>query len=249
MIEPLNTIRGRREPDCDWMSPTVTQDPLGAKIKSDRSTVYVVDDDPDLLEELDTLLSEQGYDVKTFTNPSDFLALSKVNAPTCLILDLNLGGIDGFSVQRQIAGNAAMPIIFLSDSADIPATVRAIREGASEFLLKPLDKKGLIRAIHVALRQAKERWDHCQFIWHIRRCYNTLTRRERDVLPYVVRGFLNKQTAYELGVSEITVRIHRGQIMKKMRASSIADLVWLAGYLGIPDRSSTVEALMRVPAM
>jgi FixJ family two-component response regulator len=222
-----------------------TQVSHGAEIWVERSTIYVVDDDSSLLEELGALLSGQGHSVKTFTNANDFLAFPKANAPTCLIFDLNLGGIDGFSIESQLAADAAMPIIVLSEFIDIPATVRAIRGGASEFLLKPLDHERLIEAVHVALMQAREQWAHCQFIRQIRQCYATLTRRERDVLPYVVRGFLNKQTAYELGTSEITIRIHRGQIMRKMHASSLAELVWLAGHLGIPDRRRIVEAQMQ----
>jgi len=118
-----------------------------------------------------------------------------------------------------------------------------MRAGASEFLLKPVDELELLSSVRMALKQAHAQWTDRQVVRQIRRCYESLTPREREVLPYVVSGFLNKQTAYELGTSEITIRIHRGHIMRKMNAPSLAELVWLAGRIGIPDRTSTLEGL------
>jgi FixJ family two-component response regulator len=204
----------------------------------EHSTVYVLDDDLGMLDALDALLSSYGYRVRTFSRPDDFLSFPKANSPACLILDLNLGNTDGLTLQKQLAGDAVMPVIFLSGTADVPTTVKAMRGGASEFLLKPVEEEQILRAVHTALTQAHERWDDRQLVRKIQKCYETMTRREREVLPYVVRGYLNKQTAYELGTSEITIRIHRGQIMRKMNASSLAELVRIAGRLGIPDRST-----------
>ena len=148
-------------------------------------------------------------------------------------------------VQQQLAGDGSITVIFLSGIVDIPMAVRAMRGGASEVLLKPVNEDQILRAVRVALKQAQEQWVDRQLTLRIRKNYGRLTPRECEVLPYIVRGFLNKQTAYELGTSEITIRIHRGQIMRKMQASSLAELVWLSGRLGIPDRTSNIEAVLR----
>jgi FixJ family two-component response regulator len=139
---------------------------------------------------------------------------------------------------QPLAGDASMPVIFLSGAGDIPKTVRAMRSGASDFLLKPVDKEQLLHAVRMALAQAIEQWADRQTLRRIRSNYERLSPTEKKVLPYIVLGFLNKQTAYELGRSEITIRIHRAQIMRKMNASSLAELVWLAGHLGIPQRQT-----------
>lgn len=208
------------------------------------STVYLVGDDTETQEGLQELLSWHGYKVETFRRSEDFLSTPMLNEPTCLILDLNQGDSDGLAVQQQLTGDAKLPIIFLSDVADIRTIVKAMRAGASEFLLKPVNEEQLLPALRTALKQAHERWLYRQLVRRIRKSYDSLTPREREVLPYIVRGFLNKQTAYELGTSEITIRIHRGQIMRKMNASSLAELVWIAERLGIPDRASRIEDIM-----
>jgi FixJ family two-component response regulator len=210
----------------------------------EHPAVYLIDDDSRSLETLDMLLSSRGYSVKAFAHPDEFLALPRPGVPACLILDLNLGNTDGLTVQQQLAGDGSMTVIFLSGIVDIPTAVRAMRGGASEFLLKPVDEEQILRAVRVALKQAHKQWVDRQLTLRIRKNYDRLTPRECEVLPYIVRGFLNKQTAYELGTSEITIRIHRGQIMRKMQASSLAELVWLAGSLGIPDRTSNIEAVL-----
>jgi FixJ family two-component response regulator len=207
--------------------------------------VYVVDDDMVILEKLDALLTSKGYSVRTFARPDEFLSLAKPHVPACLILDLHPEDCNGLAVQRQLTGDEAMPVIFLSEAVDVPTTVKAMRAGASEFLLKPFREEQLLSSVRAALKQADEQWADRQLVGRIRKYYLSLTPREREVLPYIVLGFLNKQTAYELGTSEITIRIHRGKIMRKMNASSLADLVWFASRLGIPDRTSTVRALMR----
>jgi FixJ family two-component response regulator len=209
-----------------------------------RSWVYVVDDDVRMLEKLKTLLRSEGYGVRTFEHPDEFLLLEKPDIPACLILALNRGERNGLEVRRQLIGGKELPVILLSEVSDVRTTVEAMRAGAMEFLLKPFDKEQLLVSVRAALKQADEQWADRQLVQRIRRCYASLTPREREVLPYIVSGFLNKQTAYELGTVEITIRIHRGQIMRKMRASSLAELVWLASHLGIPVRTSTGQALM-----
>lgn len=209
-----------------------------------KSVVYVIDDDPKILEALVVLLSSRGYSVRAFRRPDEFFSQSKPNVPACLILDLNPGDCNGLEVQRQLSGDEAMPVIFLSEIVDVPTTVVAMRAGASEFLLKPVDEGQLLSSVRAALKQAHDQWAGRELDRRIRRNYDSLTRREQEVLPYIVSGFLNKQTAYELGTSEITIRIHRGHIMRKMNASSLAELVWLASRMGIPDRTSYVEELV-----
>jgi FixJ family two-component response regulator len=208
------------------------------------SLVYVVDDDARSLDGLDALLTSQGFSVRTFAFVDDFLSLEKPSVPACLILDLKPGDCGRLAVPRRLSGNGAMPVIFVSEAVDVRTTVEAMRAGASEFLLKPFDEEYLLSAVRAALKQADAQWADGQLVWRIRKCYLSLTPREREVLPYIVRGFLNKQTAYELGTSEITIRIHRGQIMRKMKAASLAELVWFAERLGIPDRASMVQAFI-----
>ena len=198
-----------------------------------KRIVYVLDDDLRIRESLETLLSAAGFKVMLFTEPESFLAFQRPEEPSCLILDLNLGDTTGLDLQQKLGDDSALPVIFLTGVGDIPTTVKAMRRGASEFLSKPVDEEELIPAIETALKQAEERWADRQYLRQLRRNYESLTPREREVMPYVVRGFLNKQTAYELGTSEITIRIHRGQIMRKMKADSLADLVRMASRLGI----------------
>ena len=190
------------------------------------------------------MLSSHGYEVECFNCPATFLSKEKPNVPSCLILDFNLSETHGNSVQKQLTGNGELPVIFLSGFADVPTTVRAMRQGASEFLLKPVDGKQLLTAVRMALKQASEHWYERQALRLIQANYESLTRCQREVLPYIVRGFLNKQTAHELGKSEITIRIHRGQIMRKMSASSLAELVLLASRLGIPECWLNLQRLM-----
>jgi FixJ family two-component response regulator len=204
--------------------------------------VYVVDDDKRAQEALHHLLESHGYNAMSFDQANTFLAFPKPNVPSCLILDIDLGNTSGLDVQQRLIGVSAMPIIFLAGVSDIRTTVKAMRGGASEVLSKPVDGDELIKAVETALVRAEEEWADIQIMRQIRNSYGRLTRREREVLTYIVRGFLNKQTAYELGTSEITIRIHRGQIMRKMNADSLADLVRIAALLGIPGQKSPVTA-------
>ena len=203
-------------------------------MKPDRSMVYILDDDARVREALVALLSSVGYRVTVFSSAQEYLAYTRPDVPGCLLLDLDLPGMSGLDLQRELAGTHGPPIVFLTGHGDIPSTVKAMKGGAVEFLAKPFDEGALIGAIDIAIQEDERAREAHTELEAIRKRYLSLTPREREVLPFVVRGFLNKQTAGELGTSEITIRIHRGQIMRKMAADSLADLVRLAAKLGIP---------------
>jgi FixJ family two-component response regulator len=193
---------------------------------ADIETVYIVDDDPAVREALSSLLRAGGKNACIFARGADFLGFERDDTPACLILDLQIPGMDGLDVQRMVA--AALPIIFISGRADVASTVKAMKGGASDFLTKPVDETLLLaaveRALHedrVAKRDALRRAD-------LRGRYRSLTPREQEILPLLVEGRLNKQIAAELGITEYTVQIHRGNIMRKMKADSFASLVKLA---------------------
>ena len=200
----------------------------------ERPIVYVLDDDSRIREALSALLASVGHSVMTFSNAAEYLAFKRPDVSACLILDLDLPGMSGLELQKELADAGGPPIIFLTGHGDIPSTVKAMKAGAAEFLSKPFEEEDLLRAIDAAIRiDGEARLKHAE-LSTIKKRYGSLTPREREVLPFVVSGFLNKQTAGELGTSEITIRIHRGQIMKKMAAQSLADLVRMASKLGIP---------------
>lgn len=203
-------------------------------MKPDRSMVYILDDDARVREALVALLASAGYRVTAFASAQEYLAHTRPDVPGCLVLDLDLPGMSGLDLQRELAGTHGPQIVFLTGHGDIPSTVKAMKGGAVEFLAKPFDEGALIEAIDTAINEDEQARQARAELEAIRKRYMSLTPREREVLPYVVRGLLNKQTAGELGTSEITIRIHRGQIMRKMAADSLADLVRLAGKLGIP---------------
>jgi FixJ family two-component response regulator len=203
-------------------------------MKSDQPVVYVLDDDSRIREAVAGLLHSAGWIVMTFSDATEYLDFKKPDVPCCLILDLDLPGMSGLELQQAIAGIEAPPIIFLTGHGDIPSTVKAMKAGATEFLSKPFEEDDLLRAIDVAINIDRETRLKNAELSEIQQRYSRLTPRERDVLPFVVSGLLNKQTAGELGTSEITIRIHRGQIMRKMGAQSLADLVRIAAKLGIP---------------
>jgi FixJ family two-component response regulator len=203
-------------------------------MKSDQPIVYLLDDDSRIREAVAGLLHSAGWTVMTFGDATEYLDFKKPDVPCCLILDLDLPGMSGLELQQAIAGTAAPPIIFLTGHGDIPSTVKAMKAGATEFLSKPFEEEDLLRAIDVAINVDRETRLKNAELSEIQQRYSRLTPRERDVLPFVVSGLLNKQTAGELGTSEITIRIHRGQIMRKMGAQSLADLVRIAAKLGIP---------------
>jgi FixJ family two-component response regulator len=202
-------------------------------MKPDNPIIYVLDDDYRVREALTSLLLSVGFRVEVFASAEEYLKFDKPDIPACLLLDLELPTMSGLELQREIAGDDAPPIIFVTGHGDVPSSVRAMKAGAIEFLLKPFDDQELLRTIDAAIAQDREARLKRAEMADLRRRYALLTPREREVLPFVVAGFLNKQTAAELGTSEITIQVHRGQIMRKMAASSLADLVKMAGKLGI----------------
>jgi FixJ family two-component response regulator len=199
----------------------------------DEPIIYVLDDDHRVRQALSSLLSSLGLRVEVFASAKEYLEFEKPDAPACLILDLELPGMSGLELQRELAGEQAPPIVFVTGHGDVPSSVRAMKAGAIEFLLKPFDNLELLRSVDVAILQDREARKKRTELAELRRRYALLTPREREVLPFVVAGLLNKQTAGELGTSEITIQVHRGQIMRKMAASSLAELVKMAGKLGI----------------
>jgi len=205
--------------------------------------VYVVDDEANVGEALSALLRANGKEVRTFTSGLGFLEFARRDACACLILDLNMPGLGGLEVQSVISAKASIPVIFLTGRGDIPSTVRAMRGGAVDFLTKPVDEEALLASVERALNQDRaDRQSAIEQAELVGR-YDTLTPREREVLPLLVNGLLNKQAAYELGITEYTVQIHRGHIMKKMEADSFATLVRLAGKLGLaPSGASSRNA-------
>jgi FixJ family two-component response regulator len=202
-------------------------------MSKDNSIVYVLDDDYRVREALTGLLTSVGFRVEAFASAADYLKFKKPDSPACLVLDLQLPGMSGLDLQREIAGGDAPAIVFVTGHGDVPSSVRAMKAGAIEFLLKPFDDQELLQAIDAAIAQDREARLKRTELAELQRRYALLTPREREVLPFVVAGLLNKQTAAELGNSEITIQVHRGQIMRKMAASSLADLVKMAGKLGI----------------
>src|SRR5262247_4053413 len=201
---------------------------------NDRPVVFVVDDDARVRAALSSLLSSAGLEVAVFASATEFLNADKPDAAACLVLDLELPDINGLELQKELAEREAPPIVFITGHGDIPSSVKAIKAGAIEFLSKPFGDEELLRAIDVAIALDRaERLKRSERVALTDR-YERLTPREREVLTYVVAGFLNKQTASELGTSEITIGVHRGQIMRKMGARSLAELVRLADKLGIP---------------
>ena len=196
--------------------------------------VYIVDDDRRICEALSELLSTFDVHVVTFGSAAEYLAYPKPDVPSCLILDVELPDINGLDLQRQTAHGYQPQIVFITGHGDIPTSVRAIKAGAVDFLTKPFKEADLMRAIDAAIAQDRDARRKRAELAELRQRLSSLTPREREVLPLVVSGLLNKQAAAELGISEVTLQIHRGNIMKKMEAGSLAELVRMAGMLEIP---------------
>lgn len=196
--------------------------------------IAIVDDDPSVREGLHSLIRSAGWRAEMFASAQDFLARHATEALSCLVLDLQLPGLSGLDLQKRMAEVALqIPIVFLTGHGDIPASVQAMKAGAIEFLTKPVDEEDLLRAIQEAIEcDRRTRQQHAE-IRDLRNRYETLTAREREVMRQVISGLLNKQVAAELNITEFTVKIHRGQVMRKMRADSLAHLVRMAGSLGI----------------
>jgi FixJ family two-component response regulator len=196
--------------------------------------VFIVDDDRRICEALSDLLSTFDLHVVTFGSAAEYLAYPKPDVPGCLILDVELPDISGLDLQSQIRQGNHPQIVFVTGRGDIPSSVRAMKAGAVDFLTKPFVEADLIRAVHAAIAQDREARRKRAELEDLNQRLASLTPREHEVLPLVVSGLLNKQAAAELGISEITIQIHRSNIMHKMRAGSLAELVRMAGTLGIP---------------
>ena len=201
--------------------------------------VFVVDDDPSVRSSLKFLLSTVGLQVESFDSADAFLHKKMPDAPSCLVLDVRLPGLSGLDFQRELAArNTRIPIIFITGHGDIPMSVRAMKAGAVEFLTKPFRDQDLLDAIHYALEQDRLRRQQEAEVATLRERFASLTPREQEVLPWVISGLLSKQIAGEIGTTEATVKVHRSQLMRKMGAESVTDLVRMAERIGIPVRRS-----------
>jgi FixJ family two-component response regulator len=199
----------------------------------DKPIVFVVDDDFRVREALASLMACHGIQVAVFSSASEFLEAEKPDAPACLVLDIELPGINGLELQEQLSAGHAPPIIFVTGHGDVPSSVRAMKRGAIEFLSKPFNPQDLLRAVETGIERDRVARDRRLEILDLQKHYDSLTPREQQVLPFVVAGYANKQTASALGIAEITVGVHRGQIMRKMAARSLAELVRMSDKLGI----------------
>lgn len=203
---------------------------------SDDATVIVIDDDPGMRASLDSLMRSEGLQVITFSDPSDFLASDLPDSMSCLLLDIRLKTTNGLDFQEFLKKSGIiLPVIIMTGHGDIPMTVRSMKAGAVDFLAKPFSDEALLQAVYTALHLSDSMRQNDKNHAAIRENYDTLTTREQEVIALVVTGLMNKQIAARLGVSLITVKIHRASAIKKMKADSLADLVRMAEYLGIRD--------------
>ena len=199
-----------------------------------KPTVFVIDDDAAIRDALQSLISSMKLHVELFGSAAEFLQRDRPDVPSCLVLDVRLPGISGLDFQRKLTeANQSIPVIFITGHGDIPMSVRAMKAGAVEFLTKPFHDQDLLDAIHVALERDRARRQHESEMIVLRERFESLTPREQEVLPLVVSGRLNKQIAAELGTSEITAKVHRASVMRKMQADSLPDLVKMAVRLGL----------------
>jgi FixJ family two-component response regulator len=201
----------------------------------DRPTVFVIDDDPSMRRSLDSLLRSVSLDVQLFSSTQEFMRAKRPEAPGCLVLDVRLPGMSGLTFQQELAkAGVALPIIFISGHGDVPMTVRAMKAGAVEFLTKPFDDQALLDAIYAAIERDRVRRRDAAGLAELQARYRALTEREREVMQLVVTGRANKQIAADLKLSLVTVKVHRGQVMHKMQARSVVELVRMADRLGLP---------------
>jgi len=195
--------------------------------------VFVVDDDVSVCESLELLIRHEGWQSETFDSAQQFLARPRCTAPCCLVLDVSLPGLNGLELQTQLRDRTNMPIIFITGHGNVRMTVQAMKAGAVEFLTKPVEYDVMVKAIRGAITQSRAAHRHDSALQTLRERYESLSTRERQVMELVVSGMLNKQVGSELGICEITVKAHRGQVMRKMKADSVPDLVMMAVRLGL----------------
>jgi FixJ family two-component response regulator len=217
-----------------FAAQSTAQGSRGGNIMTPRPSVFVVDADASVRESLELLIDRSGWQPKTFASAQEFLAQPRVPAPSCMVLDVALPGLGGLDLQKLVAHRTDMPIIFLTGSGDVAMTVQAMKAGAIEFLTKPFRPEVLVGAMREALERSREVLAREVAMRSLRESYASLSRREREVMALVVSGLLNKQVGGELGISEITVKAHRGQVMRKMQADSLATLVKMAARLDLP---------------
>jgi FixJ family two-component response regulator len=198
-----------------------------------KSTVFVVDADGSVRTSLAVLIRTAGWKPETFSSAEEFLSRPRGKAACCMVLDVTLPGLSGLDLQKELADRTHVPVIFVTGRADVPTTVQAMKAGAIEFLMKPCNEELLLQAIEVAIDHSRAALRLDSELRALKTCYISLTAREREVMGLVVSGLLNKQVGGELGISEITVKAHRGQVMRKMRAESLPDLVTMAARLGV----------------
>jgi FixJ family two-component response regulator len=207
-----------------------------------KEVVYIVDDDASVRDGLGDLLRSVGLGVQTFASSQEFLDSKRADAPGCLILDVRLPGRSGLEFQKVLQDlSIQLPVIFISAHGDVPISVRAMKSGAIEFLTKPLREQELLDAVHAGIEQDRARRQEAELIADLRARYDSLTAREREMMHLVVTGSVNKQIAAQAGLSEITVKVHRGHVMQKMRAKSLVDLVRMADSLGVTAKPVRVK--------
>jgi FixJ family two-component response regulator len=204
-------------------------------VSNERAVVFIIDDDASMRRGLENLVSSVGLEARVFASSQEFLSAQRPAAPGCLVLDVRLPGMSGLAFQQELARlGIPIPIVFITGHGDVPMTVRAMKAGAVEFLTKPFDEQVLLDAIHAAIERDRARRRDAAGVAELQARYRELTERERQVMALVAAGRANKQVAAELGISVVTVKVHRGQVMHKMRAKSVAELVRIADKLGVP---------------
>ena len=207
-----------------------------------KEVVYIIDDDASVREGLGDLLRSVGLGVQTFASSQEFLDSKRPDAPGCIILDVRLPGRSGLEFQNVLQNlSIQLPVIFISAHGDVPISVRAMKSGAIEFLTKPLREQELLDAVHAGIEQDRARRQEAELIAELRTRYDSLTAREREIMHLVVTGSVNKQIAAQAGLSEITVKVHRGHVMQKMRAKSLVDLVRMADSLGVTTKPARTK--------